>query len=95
MRSLAQEAVWTCEIDPKARSSHRDAVPGCACKFTNIEGFINAKDLASMKAVKNKSGGKKFEKWLHMVKHAKFETKGHCAEHLRLCRWCDQQHFFV
>ena len=65
----AEDPVWTCEIDSKARASQRDAVPDTACKFENIEHFIHAGALAEMKKVKGKHGGQKVS-----------EVVGHCQE---------------
>ncbi len=75
---------WTCEKDSKARASHQDAVPDTACRFTNIEDFIDPKGLEEMKKVKIK-GGKKFQRWLQLAKKHKMRDSAWCSHHMKMC----------
>ena len=90
---MAQEPLWTCEIDGKARASQQDVLPEASCcKYVNIEDFIGTEDLDQMRSVKQKTLWKKNPKWLSIAKKAKKNTEAFCACHLKKCLFrCPQR----
>lgn len=81
--SSAQEPLWTVECDAKARAAQVEMLPDTACKFLDVRDFIDAHTLAEMNKVTASGSGKKWKKWLTLVKAGKIPEEAFCSTHLK------------
>ncbi|CAK9055843.1 unnamed protein product [Durusdinium trenchii] len=80
------EPLWTVECDAKARAAQVEMLPDTACKFLDVRDFIDAHTLAEMNKVTASGSGKKWKKWLTLVKAGKIPEEAFCSTHLKKCQ---------